>query len=157
MADTDKATTASTELTGKLETGGLALDEVAGEETATKQVDDGPVGMCPDGEGADKGAGVESGSSVRPSASNVVSGSSPLPSFSQPKRFSAVNINKKFLEKNSSVSGPSQSSSGSTTTKSGSPARKLSNPHVMYLILRLPLSSTTGCSSIRFSFTLDYY
>jgi hypothetical protein len=37
----------------------------------------------------------------------------------QPKRFSAVNINKKFLEKNSSAAGATQTSSSSATTKAG--------------------------------------
>lgn len=51
--------------------------------------------------------------------SNLAQGSSAT--SPHPKRFSAVNINKKFLEKNSSTSGPSLVSQGSTATKSGGP------------------------------------
>jgi hypothetical protein len=48
-------------------------------------------------------------------ASGVTSTSQP----SQPKRFSAVNINKKFLEKNSSAAGATQTSSNSVAAKAG--------------------------------------
>ncbi|KNZ71270.1 hypothetical protein J132_00092 [Termitomyces sp. J132] len=48
--------------------------------------------------------------SVRPSLVQLGSGSTHHPSLAQPKRFSAVNINKKFLEKNSSASASSPTS-----------------------------------------------
>ncbi|KAF9459459.1 hypothetical protein BDZ94DRAFT_1381882 [Collybia nuda] len=51
----------------------------------------------------------------RPLLVQLGQGTSSAPS--QPKRFSAVNINKKFLEKNSTTSGSPSSSSGSTTAK----------------------------------------
>lgn len=55
-----------------------------------------------------------------PPTSNTSPG--PTPSTVQPKKFSSVNINKKFLEKNSG-STPSTSQSSSTTVKSGTANR----------------------------------
>lgn len=48
-------------------------------------------------------------------------------STSHPKRFSAVNINKKFLEKNSSAVGSLPTSQGSVNAKSGGPVCEYSN------------------------------
>lgn len=53
--------------------------------------------------------------------SNSATGPSAAP---HPKRFSAVNINKKFLEKNSSASGSSPISQGSPASKAGGPSRE---------------------------------
>lgn len=65
-------------------------------------------------------------SNSRPTLVTTVSGSSSAGvSAPHPKKFNAVNINKKFLQKNSS--SPISASPTSTTSplKSGSPARKL--------------------------------
>ncbi|KDR84798.1 hypothetical protein GALMADRAFT_53483 [Galerina marginata CBS 339.88] len=59
--------------------------------------------------------------SLVPLGSNHVQTSSLTPVAPHPKRFSAVNINKKFLEKNT-ASGSTASSSSSSIVKSGSPA-----------------------------------
>jgi hypothetical protein len=60
-------------------------------------------------------------SSLVPLGSQAVAASAAPP---QPKRFSAVNINKKFLEKNSSSSSTSApTSANSTTSKAGGPVR----------------------------------
>jgi serine/arginine repetitive matrix protein 2 len=48
-------------------------------------------------------------------------GQGTLATSPHPKRFSAVNINKKFLEKNSTTSGSSPASTSSTATKTGGP------------------------------------
>lgn len=60
---------------------------------------------------------------VRPSL--VPLGSQTTPAAPQPKKFSTVNITKRFLEKNSSASG-SASNSTSSTIKSGAPLGKSS-------------------------------
>jgi serine/arginine repetitive matrix protein 2 len=66
-------------------------------------------------------ASVDSASIARPSVAHVPMGSSNNLSStsSHPKRFSAMNINKKFLEKTSSASGASQTSTTSVSAKSG--------------------------------------
>jgi hypothetical protein len=56
-----------------------------------------------------------------PSRPSLVQLGSNGSSTSQPKRFSAVNINKKFLEKNSSTVGPLPSSQSSVNAKPGGP------------------------------------
>ena len=61
--------------------------------------------------------------SLAPSSSNHVQTSSLTPVAPHPKRFSASNINKKFLEKNT-ASG-STGSSASSIAKAGSPAGTL--------------------------------
>jgi hypothetical protein len=63
-------------------------------------------------------AGENTTSPLSANAPNVPSVPSSGHAF-QPKRFSAVNINKKFLEKNSSTAGATQISSSSVTTKAG--------------------------------------
>ncbi|KAA1468556.1 hypothetical protein DENSPDRAFT_474280 [Dentipellis sp. KUC8613] len=64
--------------------------------------------------------------SLKSLGSAFMSGSStaPVVSAPHPKRFSAVNINKKFLEKTHSAPGSSQASSTSATPKSSSSAVK---------------------------------
>ena len=59
---------------------------------------------------------------VRPSLVQLGSGSTHHPSAAHPKRFSAVNINKKFLEKNSSASASSPTSQ--PMIKAGGPSCK---------------------------------
>ena len=56
-----------------------------------------------------------------PSRPSLVQLGSNGSSTSQPKRFSAVNINKKFLEKNSSTAGPLPTSQSLVNPKSGGP------------------------------------
>ncbi|KAJ7597636.1 hypothetical protein C8J56DRAFT_851966 [Mycena floridula] len=60
-------------------------------------------------------------STIKPTLVQLGSSSAAAP---QPKRFSAVNINKKFLEKNSSASGSAPTSTSSSIAKSGSPASR---------------------------------
>lgn len=68
---------------------------------------------------------VDSASIARPSVAHVPVGPSNFGSTSShPKRFSAMNINKKFLEKASSTSSVSQSSATSVSSKSGGPIRE---------------------------------
>jgi serine/arginine repetitive matrix protein 2 len=66
---------------------------------------------------------VDSANIARPSVAHVPMGSSNYlgSASSQPKRFSAMNINKKFLEKTSSASGASQTSTTSVSAKAGGP------------------------------------
>ena len=56
-----------------------------------------------------------------PRPSLVPLGSGLTPTAPHPKKFNAVNITKKFLERNSSVSASVTSTSHSLTAKSGSP------------------------------------
>lgn len=62
--------------------------------------------------------------SLVPLSSANVQTSSVTPVAPHPKRFNAVNINKKFLEKNT-ASGSATTTSASSTTKSGSPSSEL--------------------------------
>lgn len=79
-------------------------------------------------ENAAKSTGAEgyipvSTSTGRPTLVQLGGTSSTTAPTPQQKRFSAVNINKKFLEKNSSTSsGSAPSTTGSTTAKSGGPS-----------------------------------
>ncbi|KAF8226096.1 hypothetical protein L208DRAFT_1367561 [Tricholoma matsutake] len=73
-------------------------------------------------------------------------------STSHPKRFSAVNINKKFLEKNSSAVGSLPTSQGSVNAKSGGPVSRPQvqppSSHSRLVTTKLtavsPASSTSG-------------
>ncbi|KAF9473309.1 hypothetical protein BDN70DRAFT_397207 [Pholiota conissans] len=65
--------------------------------------------------------------SLTPLGSTHTQSSTLTPVAPHPKRFSAVNINKKFLEKNT-ASGSAAASSTSSTTKSGSPSTRPSAP-----------------------------
>lgn len=67
-----------------------------------------------------------------------------------PKRFNAVNINKKFLQKNSSSAATSVLASLATAAKAGSPAR-MSSPPLFFVRLTSP-SSTTSPSALHFAF-----
>ncbi|KAJ3500314.1 hypothetical protein NLJ89_g9855 [Agrocybe chaxingu] len=68
-------------------------------------------------------SGPPSRPSLVPLGSSHAQTSSSTPVAPHPKRFSAVNINKKFLEKNT-ASGSATTSSSSSITKSGSPAAR---------------------------------
>lgn len=72
--------------------------------------------------------------------------------LSHPKRFSAVNINKKFLEQNSSVSGSGQPSSNSVVAKSGVAVGEWPAPmrRIGYNIER---TSETDCPAVNNAFT----
>ncbi|TFK41350.1 hypothetical protein BDQ12DRAFT_436340 [Crucibulum laeve] len=68
-------------------------------------------------------------SSTRPSlvqlsTSNAPGSSTTTPAAPHPKKFSAVNINKKFLEKNYSASGSTPAASTSSVAKAGSPVSR---------------------------------
>lgn len=68
--------------------------------------------------------GVPSRPSLVPLGSGHAQSSSSPPVAPQPKRFSAVNINKKFLEKNTASGSSNSTSSSSTGLKSGNPSGK---------------------------------
>lgn len=70
---------------------------------------------------------VDPPGTARPPITTHASGSASSPTVpsSQPKRFLSVNINKKFLEKNSSASSSSQPSPSSVVAKSGTTACEL--------------------------------
>lgn len=137
MANTDKISTVSPQLSGK--EGHGPLEEIsgrggeglgggaAGADGATTSVvieaSDVPEASAPTAAADSK----PSSNPTRPSLVQLGQGTSTTPS--QPKRFSAVNINKKFLEKNSTTSGPSPTSSGSTVAKTGSPICENFNHH----------------------------
>lgn len=59
--------------------------------------------------------------SLVPLGSSNPQGSGLTPAALHPKKFNAVNISKKFLERNSSASASTASTSHSSTAKSGSP------------------------------------
>ncbi|KAF8168297.1 hypothetical protein B0H34DRAFT_684989 [Crassisporium funariophilum] len=77
------------------------------------------------------------------------------PAAPHPKRFSAVNINKKFLEKNSSASGSAATSSHSSTTKSGSPVARPSiqptSSHSRLVTAKLTASPAVSSSTAGWS------
>ena len=73
---------------------------------------------------------------ARPSL--VPLGSQTTPAAPQPKKFSTVNITKRFLEKNSSASG-SASNSTSLTIKSGAPLGKSSLPYFWSNAINWPM------------------
>jgi hypothetical protein len=60
--------------------------------------------------------------------------SAPAPAAPHPKRFSAVNINKKFLEKNTATGSSTITSSASSSVKAGNPAGK-SNQTICVIFL----------------------
>ncbi|KAF8078339.1 hypothetical protein FPV67DRAFT_1464969 [Lyophyllum atratum] len=126
MANTDKEPTVSPQLSGKeghgpaeelLRGGGEGLRRVKSPEGALKDI------VTSDAEKsipATSGDVKPSPSTARPSLVQLGSGLSQASPAAQPKRFSAVNINKKFLEKNSSASASSPISQ--PATKSGGPS-----------------------------------
>ncbi|KAH0590389.1 hypothetical protein H2248_000544 [Termitomyces sp. 'cryptogamus'] len=86
--------------------------------------------------------------SVRPSLVQLGSGSTHHPSLAQPKRFSAVNINKKFLEKNSSASASSPTSQPAIKAGGLSSARPQTQPTVTHSrLVTAKLTSTSPASS----------
>ncbi|KZT19377.1 hypothetical protein NEOLEDRAFT_1183420 [Neolentinus lepideus HHB14362 ss-1] len=110
-------------------------------------------------------SGKEDGDMLKNSGSTTVSTSAATPapngtigtnhaagSLPHLKKFSAVNINKKFLEKNASLPGSSQTVSASSSVKSGStaprPTPEASNSHSRLVTAKLTStprpSSTTG-------------
>jgi serine/arginine repetitive matrix protein 2 len=122
MANIDEEAAGLSDLTGKA-SGNAGLVGAVVESLSTEVVAEPPVvNAAKDPEPHPQLTMLDSSSSTRSPFSNVPSGSSNLGSANaHPKRFSAVNINKKFLEKTSSGSGTSQTSSASVSTKSGGP------------------------------------
>ncbi|CAA7264733.1 unnamed protein product [Cyclocybe aegerita] len=98
-------------------------------------------------------SGPPSRPSLVPLGSGHAQTASSTPVAPHPKRFSAVNINKKFLEKNT-ASGSATTSSSSSITKSGSPAtRPATQPNTSHsrlvtakLTASPAVSSTAGWS-----------
>ncbi|KAG6866820.1 hypothetical protein C0991_008756 [Blastosporella zonata] len=89
-------------------------------------------------------------STVRPSLVQLGSGSTHHPTNAQPKRFNAVNINKKFLEKNSSASASSPISQ--PMNKAGGPSalvRPQTQPTASHSrLVTAKLTSTSPASSV---------
>ena len=82
-------------------------------DTSTRESADDPVRGSPP-------IPTDAKSTSNPSRPSLVQlGANSGSSTGHPKRFSAVNINKKFLEKNSSTVGPPPTSQSSVTAKSG--------------------------------------
>jgi len=125
MANIDKESTVSLEL-AKEETGvaGLLMANVA-----TNAAEDASDATCRETEGQESQT-LLLGGDLGPSSSatNFTLGSSGSSGVNipHPRRFSAVNINKKFLEKNSSATGATHTSSSSAVAKSGGPVCELS-------------------------------
>jgi hypothetical protein len=122
--------TETAELVGVAGVVGEALATLSPGSSSKVADDASPVGVFFGGDTGDKDSTVVSvgdpANAPRPSL--VALGSSNLPGqtpVSHPKRFSAVNINKKFLQKNSSGSGSTPTPSNSTTAKSGGPVCEL--------------------------------
>ncbi|KAF9557882.1 hypothetical protein CPC08DRAFT_32029 [Agrocybe pediades] len=92
--------------------------------------------------------------SLVPLGSNHVQTSSVTPVAPHPKRFSAVNINKKFLEKNT-ASGSAASSSGSSAAKSGSavsrPSVQPTSSHSRLVTTKLTASPAVTSSTAGWS------
>ncbi|PPQ63504.1 hypothetical protein CVT24_004732 [Panaeolus cyanescens] len=93
--------------------------------------------------------------SLVPLGSNTNSSSSSTPVAPHPKRFSAMNINKKFLEKNSTASGSQATSTPSSISKSGSPitrpAMQPTSSHPRLVTAKLTANPTTSSSTIGWS------
>jgi hypothetical protein len=122
MADTDKETTVSLEPAKEATEHAALLTE----NVVTIATDDTSEGVLNETKGPDSQASQPVGDLTGSSTSAATLGSSASSSVNvpHPKRFSAVNINKKFLEKNSSATGAIQTSSTSTVAKAGGPVCK---------------------------------
>lgn len=135
MANIDSETPGLSESTHSEDTGVAGLG--VGSQSANLEAGTSsaiiPVGpdTTPEHQAADVGLSVEASTIPRPTiVTTVASGSSSSTGLSapHPKKFSAVNINKKFLQKNSSSPIASTPiSTNSPSLKSGSPARKHTN------------------------------
>ncbi|KAH7924004.1 hypothetical protein BV22DRAFT_544887 [Leucogyrophana mollusca] len=157
MANIDKTDTGLSDLNPS---NGPAIAQalnLSAEDPAINLADKPPVGnsdtVCSDQSPLSPNS-ISPANSAAPSRPSPASGiSSPFTPLSvpHPKKFSAVNINKKFLEKNSSA-GSTPVSSNLVTVKSGSPAPRPatqpSNSHSRLVTAKLtaapPLSTTTG-------------
>ncbi|GLB36413.1 putative mRNA processing [Lyophyllum shimeji] len=155
MANTDKEPTVSPQLSGK-EGNGPAVELLSGGGEGSrveKSADDAARSIVAgDAERSTPSVSSDakpSPSTTRPSLVQLGSGSQ-TPTTAQPKRFSAVNINKKFLEKNSSASASSPISQ--PASKAGSPALRpqaqTSTSHSRLVTTKLtsisPASSASG-------------
>ena len=125
MADLDDFTTASPELNGRIQKAEAApgidveeVDVIPPDATGTEA--EGMIGNA--SETQSQNSSLDPVALSRP---QVNSGSSSLgSSMAQPKRFSAMNINKRFLEKASSSSGTTANSSTLAAAKAGGPIRE---------------------------------
>lgn len=126
MAHIDKETEVVSALIGKVEPGVEGVEVVSLSTAQETRLNEPPAETPSVDEIASNselvhntGVVADETNASRPAV--VPPGSTILPSLTvpHPKRFSAVNINKKFLEKNSSPSGSIPASSTTTTAKSG--------------------------------------
>ncbi|KAF9535525.1 hypothetical protein CPB83DRAFT_841918 [Crepidotus variabilis] len=93
--------------------------------------------------------GVPSRPSLVPLGSGHAQSSSSPPVAPQPKRFSAVNINKKFLEKNIASGSSNSTSSSSTGLKSGNPSARPAQPTSSHSrLVTTKLTASPGVSSV---------
>lgn len=131
MANIDTETSGLSDLTPKSGSVANALEQTTSEEkpsiTAVLPGEESEVANPHDEGNAAPSASTEATSAATPTivAATVSGPGHPSVVTPHPKKFSAVNINKKFLQKNSSSPiTPSPASVNSSSLKSGSPARE---------------------------------
>ncbi|KDQ54750.1 hypothetical protein JAAARDRAFT_37853 [Jaapia argillacea MUCL 33604] len=151
MADIDPEGKTSVETTGKQVEEDVSLSKSTVDVPAITTEFVGNVVTDLGGQDDDRGSLVKTPSSTGDSASSsrLVGSSAPSgtthPSLSMPhpKKFSAVNINKKFLEKNASLPGSGQPSMNSVASKPGGSAPK-QTPESLLMHSRLVTAKLTA-------------